>query len=1842
MPQLAQSPSYTIKENTISDEIEFGKIDANSGCSLPAQPTGTTTGPIGYDPTNICSINEGAKVEIIDYVYKIGPTTIPEIDVKLLPDTLKDNIAACDVEGGTCSFIGYDFETGNATRKPTTPYIVSTQTTLSTNQAVLSKPVGTSIAFIKIINGGSGYSSSSLPNISIIPADPRVPLTVTATATAIVTEGIVTRVTLTNAGSGYMETPTVAIDAPPSGGQQAVLSAELLKVPLLIKPPGYKFYTEPLTGTPIGNSTEQSVDLCAKRCNDNASCKGFNYNAIDKSCRLYNAASVEIGPTYVQEDGASAFISEKYVSQAHGDEQIGVIKTDISSLKYRPADFSNQGSYCQDIQQCNTDIKSLVNDSSVQSFSTDDIKSCQYCPIRGFNRGAGTITVTNEIGNPETVANNSAAIQKLSFTKSDTAQTYRPIHGVFSIAKWVNDSFDIIPPQVVFVSSLGGVVNNKNGTLNRNLWFDTSRYVNRYDLGSGHWRDSFSEYVYLQNTVNNDKDSFVVTPVDYVNNGYIFMTFDGGHVNSKRSEASTQSVRCTDPILRAAPGDPCPGDETITYTCSGGGKIYSHKTTGNYCAGVFKEPLPPKYSEKYNKAIYILTPAGTIHDFFFPAFLSSKTYYHDTEADIYYKISSSAPGFTQDFLTIVGSPELQGSGQNNTYTVTLEGSVPLDAGDVVFIEIFNEPFTVTVVAGNNVTLSCDIQDEHTATIPNGTRISWFFKKKKFDPSHDNIMFKWYQEKETWTEIQSFGDLFSMCIDDGMMEDPYAALNVFRTLPNTQISQTGITWTNTEWQSGNGGRQGCDKGCSTGYLLYSCYVRAGVLYNSCDTKAGAVLEETACSGTFKVCVPGLQTQLNTLAKQYTGLTAVDNVITSKTDNRVTALTVTSSPNYASPNSITMSTTYIRNSTPVSISSSDLLDFPTWMRSRLASSTALSAQVSAICDPGYGRVTLNQVHLCDRCPAGTYSPGGISSCVECPSGTYCPQGSHVNTTQCLPGYFCDTPASQLQCPLGSYCPEGSTAPIDCKDAVVSESTVTTTLRRAIPVSRSAVTSLTGVELQTSAAMLVQPKYIISIPGILTALKAISSSEYDLVKQMSWSSVIPVGTTVKIQTKALYCPVGSDSPGFCPAGSRCPDPTTKLFCNIGKFCVAGVYEGEQCPPGQFYYPPDLTTINELSVGQELTTYDGVPEGAQCHYCPLDAPNPTSDKGGCVCTDTNKTWSRVENRCIHNCPVGQEYNLNASVCQSCPTGTYMNIQAAGQVSSCKACATNFRSTVNTPLSDGCTCSTTRADGSVLTNGTTEWVPRWNRCRVKCNSGYRPFFSECYPEKKDATLNYEPSCPDTDVMKTEYNGTKMCRTCSMAASFAILPTNSYSYKYSWPNGVGPTFTLDRENYRCNYSYNRQTCSTGKSGQYYCAGPERIDTYTSASPYCPPGSTSITILPPVCGFSETTNPDYYTCGTQVTIDNVDSSIYDNTPTYDATLGKFVCNMLPLKKLPSASLWGQNGVLDDSVASDCADITDPNCQIPSDLAAELTKDYSAAIQLRSAPVNGTGTERTGTKGQDDDAFTVQSCPAGFIYECPDNSIAPGGGCAGGLRKTIQSCPAGYYCPGQGEKIQCPAGTYCSGGNAKPIGCTSGKFCPKGSTSEKDEDCPMGYYCPTPAEKIPCKPGTYSSSSSQTSITACTPCGAGYYCPEGAVGLSNCGIGKYCPAGSGQEKECPEGYYCHLQNTETPLKCPRGVACPEGTSTNYSLQCTGANQRPNLTYTACVTCQPPPPGAVYKNTSDCDTVMCDGRTQPNDTKTECVACPTRKDGYIWGSKKGCKEIQCPIGTIPSISGTTCKPV
>jgi hypothetical protein len=73
-----------------------------------------------------------------------------------------------------------------------------------------------SLGGIYVLNGGSGYSSTTPPSVTITPATGNTPTT-PAVATAIVTNGQVVGFNITNHGAGYTAAPTVTIAAPGSG-----------------------------------------------------------------------------------------------------------------------------------------------------------------------------------------------------------------------------------------------------------------------------------------------------------------------------------------------------------------------------------------------------------------------------------------------------------------------------------------------------------------------------------------------------------------------------------------------------------------------------------------------------------------------------------------------------------------------------------------------------------------------------------------------------------------------------------------------------------------------------------------------------------------------------------------------------------------------------------------------------------------------------------------------------------------------------------------------------------------------------------------------------------------------------------------------------------------------------------------------------------------------------------------------------------------------------------------------------------------------------------------------------------------------------------------------------------------------------------------------------------------------------------------------------------------------------------------------------------------------------------------------------------------------------------------
>jgi FtsP/CotA-like multicopper oxidase with cupredoxin domain len=96
---------------------------------------------------------------------------------------------------------------------------VQISTTLSGGGAVAEATLLVQSAIIA--NGGSGYITAP----SVVFGLPQTATGVRATGTAVLTNGVVTGVTITNPGSGYSAMPTVTIGAPPAGGTQATATA---------------------------------------------------------------------------------------------------------------------------------------------------------------------------------------------------------------------------------------------------------------------------------------------------------------------------------------------------------------------------------------------------------------------------------------------------------------------------------------------------------------------------------------------------------------------------------------------------------------------------------------------------------------------------------------------------------------------------------------------------------------------------------------------------------------------------------------------------------------------------------------------------------------------------------------------------------------------------------------------------------------------------------------------------------------------------------------------------------------------------------------------------------------------------------------------------------------------------------------------------------------------------------------------------------------------------------------------------------------------------------------------------------------------------------------------------------------------------------------------------------------------------------------------------------------------------------------------------------------------------------------------------------------------------------
>lgn len=184
--------------------------------------------------------------------------------------------------------------------------------------------------------------------------------------------------------------------------------------PRLRAPPGFKYDYFYIKGTRLGSNLTSTIDVCGQACAKNPSCKGFNFYYTSSNCEFYST----ITPTdYDYNPDKGSFVRDPYILTRAQNES----RTPYTNL-------NNSGSTCQNMTACNTDIRSLVDQlgqigSTVQSFSTAELDSCNACPIRGVAKQGSVYTITNEANIVSNVTTTSAVESGLVFSVAGTTGT---------------------------------------------------------------------------------------------------------------------------------------------------------------------------------------------------------------------------------------------------------------------------------------------------------------------------------------------------------------------------------------------------------------------------------------------------------------------------------------------------------------------------------------------------------------------------------------------------------------------------------------------------------------------------------------------------------------------------------------------------------------------------------------------------------------------------------------------------------------------------------------------------------------------------------------------------------------------------------------------------------------------------------------------------------------------------------------------------------------------------------------------------------------------------------------------------------------------------------------------------------------------------------------------------------------------------------------------------------------------------------------------------------------------------------------------------------------------------
>ena len=820
---------------------------------------------------------------------------------------------------------------------------------------------------------------------------------------------------------------------------------------------------------------------------------------------------------------------------------------------------------------------------------------------------------------------------------------------------------------------------------------------------------------------------------------------------------------------------------------------------------------------------------------------------------------------------------------------------------------------------------------------------------------------------------------------------------------------------------------------------------------------------------------------------------------------------------------------------------------------------------------------------ECPAGSYCPVGAASHTPCVAGDYCPAKSTA-AQDCPAGEYCpQSPnngpwgALKTTCPAGNYCPVRSTAPRPCTDPTRPGITFfcppgTRTLNECPAGKFCTGTSMAlpcppGNYCPTgSGAPITCPGDSTYVPLGLSNITAISQ----LSQAQVLSQIFTGGST------CYSCPPGTTA-NASKTGCNCPAPLVWLAWT--NECLPN------CPAGQAANA--AKTGCENCGDNTYTPVEGLAKCITCATNVTGAPAVhNATKTGCVCNGTitggsyewNSTWNRCKVKCnddhvaywsrcyaktVTATPIS--YTVPSPTPDYvCPNGSQNSVGTFAKTTICTTPSKRAPSTAGGCTSAGCFCNF--------------WCPsNWNKNGpgLPWNDTYCSNNRSCYRGTIIASYNCPPcwkasyyeTGKSTSVCPSGFSSSPGTTDCDLVPSWIKDETSlglgtQYSARCIWAGNTNPA---------CG------NCPLIPAGGY--SGPT-VDTSLPSAMKMKCTMYNAPATPDPWG-ADGASPQLDASGNIMLPSLVTQALQSiappaGDPNIPCLRGEYLATAAGAGSTTEVPL-----VAGQALPGSCAPCpTGTFCdagyaapfRCPAGAYCPTPKEFYACTGGQVCPAGSTGpsTCPSGFYCPSSSNPTPIKCPAGKY--CPGGTVTPldcntGEYCPEGSSEH-NMCAAGSYCRTPSETARCPAGKYCPTGTTVPRDCEAGNYCPAGSkvatpcaigqycpaNAEAQKLCDAGYYCPDPATRTACPAGTYSGSTGQTASSACLTCPAGTTCPyDGAQTLFPtpntapllCAPGYYCPAGSATFNPCPDGWYCPTSSQKT--QCPQGYVCPLGTVT-----------------------------------------------------------------------------------------------